>query len=127
MPVRQNNAGEKPVLVLSVQAEGEGENNDDQMNYINEYDITPGVYVHYKGGKYVVTDLITHLENSAKGQMEKLEDPLVVYRDLERPTGIVKDKRQAIQQVYARKLSEFTALVISERHEQPVKRFTLIS
>ncbi len=92
------------------------------MNRINEYDLEPGVYQHYKGGLYVVTDLVTHMDNPATGKMAKLQDPLVVYRDLQAIQRHVKGRVQMAHQVYARKLSEFNSMVT--HNELPTKRFT---
>jgi hypothetical protein len=92
------------------------------MNYINEYNLEPGVYKHYKGGLYVVTDLVTHMDNPATAKMEALPDPLVVYRDVTPVKRHVKGKPQQAHQVYARPLSEFTSMVT--HNELPTKRFT---
>lgn len=51
------------------------------INWINEYDLNPGVYEHYKGGIYIVQNLITHSKKA--GKVKKLRDPMVVYRDLD--------------------------------------------
>ena len=83
------------------------------MNRINEFNIEPGVYRHYKGGMYVVTDIVTHMDNPTTGRMEPLQEPLVVYRDLEAIVKHVNGKPRQAHQVYARPLSEFTALVDS--------------
>jgi hypothetical protein len=91
------------------------------MNSINEYKLMPGVYQHYKGGMYVVTELVTHLEG-ADGVMQPLPDPLVCYRDLD----TTKEHK-----VYARPLSVFTAIVphndktVATFAWQTPKRFTL--
>lgn len=77
------------------------------MNRINEFNLEPGVYKHHKGGLYVVTDVITHMDNPTIGKMESLPDPLVVYRDLKAPVRHVKGRNQTAHQVYARTLSEF--------------------
>lgn len=92
------------------------------MNRINEYNLEPGVYQHYKGGLYVVTDIVTHMDNTAIGKMEPLPDPLVVYRDIEAPVRHVNGKSQAAHQVYARPLNEFTGTV--DKNGEIVKRFT---
>lgn len=81
------------------------------MNRINEYNVEPGVYKHYKGGLYVVTDLVTHMDNVATGKMDPLQDPLVVYRDVTPIVRNVNGRAQAAHQVYAKALSEFTAIV----------------
>lgn len=92
------------------------------MNRINEYNLEPGVYQHYKGGLYVVTDIVTHMDNPAIGKMEPLPDPLVVYRDLEAPVRHVNGRSQSAHQVYARTLNEFTGTV--DNNGEAVKRFT---
>jgi hypothetical protein len=90
------------------------------MDRINEFNIEPGTYKHYKGGLYVVTDIITHMDNASTGKMEALQDPLVVYRDVTRIKRHVNGKPKEAHQVYAIKLSEFTAIV-----KPGTKRFTL--
>jgi hypothetical protein len=91
------------------------------MNRINEYNLEPGTYQHYKGGLYVVLEIVTHMENDASKKMEPLSDPLVVYRDLTPVVRHVNGKPMAAHQVYARKLSEFTGTV--SKDENIVKRF----
>lgn len=83
------------------------------MNSLNEYKLMPGVYQHYKGGLYVVTELVTHMEG-ADGEMEYLPDPLVCYRELDATS---KDHK-----VYARPLSVFTATV--PHNDTTVEAFT---
>lgn len=90
------------------------------MNWITEYNIKPGVYRHYKGGIYVVTELITHMDN-ADGAMAPLVDPLVCYRDLEPIVRHIDGRMMAAHQVYARPLSEFNAEI-----HIGTKRFTHI-
>jgi hypothetical protein len=92
------------------------------MNRINEFGIEPGVYEHYKKGLYVVTDIITHMDNPNTGKMEAIPDPLVVYRDVTPVVRHVNGKAQTAHQVYARTLSEFTAIV--PHNGKNVKRFT---
>lgn len=94
------------------------------MNRINEFNLEPGVYEHYKGNLYVVTDIVTHMENPASKKVEPLADPLVVYRDLDPVVRHINGKNQAAHQVYARPLSEFTGMILKD--EQPVKRFTRV-
>lgn len=94
------------------------------MNYVNEYDLEPGVYQHYKGGKYVVTDIVTHMDNPATAKMEPLPDPLVVYRDLTPIVKHVRGKAQQAHQVYAHSLAEFTGMV--DHNKVKVKRFKKI-
>lgn len=67
------------------------------INWINEYNLTPGVYEHYKGTLYIVQNLITHHEVENE-KWEKMRDPEVVFRTLENeyletPTG----KREVIR------------------------------
>jgi len=92
------------------------------MNSINEFNINPGVYRHHKGGLYVVLDIITHMDNAAKGAMEPLADPLVVYRDLTALPGHVNGKPAVPHKRYARTLSEFIGTV--QKGNAIVKRFT---
>lgn len=87
------------------------------MNRINEYNLEPGIYQHYKGGLYVVTELVTHMDNS-KGKMEPLNDPIVCYRDLKSIPRHVNGKMQYPHQMYGRPLSSFFELVNGK------KRFT---
>lgn len=82
------------------------------MNRINEYSIEPGTYQHYKGGIYVVTDLITHMDDVATGKMAPLADPLVVYRDLNPVVRHVEGRVQIAHQLYARPLSEFQSMTV---------------
>lgn len=92
------------------------------MNYINEYDLQPGIYKHYKGDLYVVIDIITHMENNAINKMELLTDPLVVYRDVVGiPGHDIKGKPGIPHKRYARALSEFTGDVIKDGVS--IKRF----
>ena len=65
------------------------------MLRINQYNIEPGMY-QCSGIFVVVTELVTHHNN---GELKELEDPLVVYRDLE----------QKVEKyiTYSMKLSEF--------------------
>lgn len=93
------------------------------MNWINEY-IQPGMYQHYKGGMYVLVDVITHADNVATGQMDKLADPLVVYRDLVPMVEHVNGKAITPHKRYMRTLSEFTAMV--NHNEKRVPRFKQI-
>lgn len=95
------------------------------MNWINEY-IEPGTYQHYKGGMYVVTEVVTHMENESIGKIEKMPMPLVVYRDLH---AIVEHDVNGkpvptVHKRYARKLSEFEEIII--HNDKSVKRFTKI-
>jgi hypothetical protein len=95
------------------------------MTRINEFNIEPGVYQHYKGSHYVVVELVTHMENAAVGKMEPLPDPLVVYRDLQVVMRHVNGKYQNAHQVYARAYSEFNGMV-DLPHDIKVKRFTKV-
>jgi hypothetical protein len=94
------------------------------MNRINEFNLEPGPYKHYKGGVYVVTTIITHVENDASKKMEPLADPLVVYHDVTPVVRHVEGKVQAAHQVYARKLSEFKGTV--SKDDNIFNRFTLL-
>jgi len=52
------------------------------MDWINEYDVQPGVYQHYKGELYIVQGVVTHTMND-KEKWRKLRVPYVMYRRLE--------------------------------------------
>lgn len=85
----------------------------------NQYNIQPGTYQHWKNKKlYVVTDLVTHLEDPEQHIMVEQTDPLVVYRDLEWNYELIGNTRKMVQKTYARRLSEFNELM-----EGGVKRF----
>jgi hypothetical protein len=56
------------------------------MLRINQFNLEPGVY-DCSGVKVVVTEIITHQDGD---QLVELEDPFVVYRDLE-PKIIVQN------------------------------------
>lgn len=76
------------------------------MHRINEFHLEPGVYRHHKGNLFVVTNIITHMDN-AEGHMEPLQDPVVVYHDLENVVRHVNGRAQFAHQVYAHPLSQF--------------------
>lgn len=91
------------------------------MERINEYDIEPGTYQHYKGGLYVVVELVTHVDGP-DGKMRLLDDPLVVYRDLVALTGHdIKGKPGTPYRRYARPLSEFSGYT-----NEGIKRFKIL-
>lgn len=92
------------------------------MNRINEFNLEPGTYQHYKGGLYVVVQIVTHMDNPENGKMEALPDPLVCYRDLSPMARHINGRYQNVHQVYARPLSEFTGTVT--HNGEVVKRFT---
>jgi hypothetical protein len=96
----------------------------------NQFKLEPGPYEHYKQNTdgshpiYVVESMVTHME--LNGVWTKLQDPLVVYRNLEpqwheTPTG---GKTQLLKH-FARPFSEFTSMVNIGTPEEPkmVKRF----
>ena len=85
------------------------------MNRINEFNLEPGVYQHFEGRIYVLTDIVTHMNDPITGHMEPLQDPLVIYRDIVKQ---VDGKAYQAHQVYAQSLREFTGLV-----SPGVKRF----
>lgn len=89
------------------------------MNWVNEY-IQPGTYQHYKGGLYVLVDVVTHADNT-EGKMDKLVDPLVIYRDLTGTVEHVNGKPVVPHKRYARTLSSFTSNV--EHNKNIVPRF----
>jgi hypothetical protein len=92
------------------------------VNRINEFGLEPGTYKHYKGGLYVVTDIVTHMENPTNNKMAALADPLVIYRDVVAVVKHVNGKNQTAHQVYARTLSDFTATI--QHDNKSIKRFT---
>lgn len=94
------------------------------MNRINEFDLEPGAYEHYKGNIYVVTEVLTHTDHPDTGKMEPLADPLVIYRDLEPTMQHVNGRYQWVHKRYGRKLSEFKGTV--EHNGEIVKRFKLL-
>lgn len=49
----------------------------------NQFGLKPGAYQHYKGGIFVVENVLTHQEEDPEGPFMKLQDPLVIYRNLE--------------------------------------------
>ena len=94
------------------------------INYINEY-IEPGVYEHYKGGIYVLLDVITHMENPSVGKIERLAEPLVVYRDLTQILEHDKNGKPCYpHKRYCRTISDFKAMVMHDGNS--VKRFKKI-
>jgi hypothetical protein len=94
------------------------------MNRINEYNLEPGTYEHYKGSIYVVTEIVTHMDNPETGHMEPLHDPLVVYRDVEPVVRHVNGRAQQAHQVYAHPLSAFAGTV--QVDDRQVKRFKIL-
>lgn len=59
----------------------------------------------------MVLDLVTHKENSISGDMERLDDPEVIYRDLISATEHVNGKTQAVHRRYSMKLSEWNLVI----------------
>lgn len=77
------------------------------MNRINEFNVEPGTYEHHKGGLYVVTGMLTHVEGP-EGKMITMEEPLVLFRDLEPIQHDVNGKITSNPlRIYGHKLSEF--------------------
>lgn len=93
------------------------------MNQINEFNFEPGTYRHYKGGYYVALDLITHADDVQTGKMEPLQDPLVVYRDINALVQHVNGRPTIPHRRYARALSEFTGMAELPNGDL-TKRFT---
>lgn len=91
------------------------------MNYHNEYSISPGCYEHHKGLVFVLLDLVTHTENAITGDMEKMDDPEVVYRDLVTPVEHFEGKLTQIHRRYKMKLSEWNLIM-----DDGKKRFAAI-
>ena len=80
------------------------------MNLHNEHNIAPGVYRHHKGTHFVVTGLITHIENETSGDMEELprEKMLIVYHDVERVPKMVQGKMtKEYHQQYSMTVAQF--------------------
>ena len=94
------------------------------MDRINEHNLEPGTYQHYKGGIYVVIAMVTHMDNPTTGKMELAQDPLVVYRDIDQIMRHINGKATLGFNTYARKLSEFMATVM--HNNETVKRFKKI-
>jgi hypothetical protein len=100
------------------------------MEWINEYNLYPGVYEHYKGELYVVENIITHSLDS-KNEFYQLDDPKVVYRNLvpiyrPKETGTNKETGEPITimvkvtMVFEQPLSRFF-----ENIKKGVKRFKM--
>lgn len=87
----------------------------------NQFNIEPGVYEHYKGGLYVVETILTHMKNEEGGDWIKLQDPLVIYRNLEAQVESINGVSKYVIKTYARKLSNFTGTVVVD--EKTIKRF----
>lgn len=77
------------------------------MLAINQFNLYPGVYEHYKGGLYIVRTIVTH--EKINDAWVRIEDPLVCYENLEPQYDKVKgDNPTMVQKAYQRPLSEFT-------------------
>jgi hypothetical protein len=86
----------------------------------NQFKLQPGTYQHWKNKSiYVVTAIVTHMEDHTTHHMVEQADPLVVYRDLEQAHAEIGGVKKQIIKVYARRLSEFTEVM-----EGGVKRFS---
>lgn len=91
----------------------------------NEYKVKPGVYEHYKinaDGKhpvYVVENIGNWVQ--VHGVWTKLQDPLVIYRNLEHQFEEVNGKPTWVIKNFMRPLSEFTSTV--EVNGERVPRF----
>lgn len=95
------------------------------MLAINQFDLTPGVYEHYKGGLYVVRTVITHVRVEYNGEWERMQDPWVAYEHLEpQYESINGSEKKMVQRAYLRKLSDFTSDV--EIEGKIMKRFKLV-
>lgn len=90
----------------------------------NQFGIKPGTYEHYKGGIYVVENILTHEKPIAEGAWTKMHDPLVIYRNLEQQFESVNGTKQYVIKTFARPLTEFLATV--EIDGVSVKRFKRI-
>ena len=81
------------------------------MNVHNEYEFTPGVYRHHKGMFFVALDLVTHKENAISGDMEKLDDPEIIYRELVVEPEHVNGKLMTPHRRFSMKLSEWKKMI----------------
>lgn len=77
----------------------------------NQFKLKPGVYEHYKGGIYVVENIVTHEANEDGGDWIHLQDPKVIYRNLDAQYATINDVRQQIIKTFSKRLSEFTGWV----------------
>lgn len=85
----------------------------------NQFGVKPGPYEHYKGGIYILRNIVTH--HKLDGAWTHIQDPWIVYEHLEPKYEEVNGVMQQVQKSYMRRMSEFTAEV--EVDGQKVKRF----
>lgn len=91
----------------------------------SQFHVKPGAYEHYKTNAdgshpiYVVENIITH--HQQEGVWVKLQDPFVVYRNLDQQFENINGTRTWVIKTFMRPLSEFTSDV--EVNGQLVKRF----
>jgi len=93
------------------------------LNWINEY-IQPGTYRHYEGGLYVLLDVITDEYDTATGKMNKLGDPLIMFRDLVPLVDYVNGKAVTPHRRYTCALSKFIEKV--DYQNGSVQRFKAV-
>lgn len=76
----------------------------------NQYHIKPGAYKHYKGGIYIVENILTH--HKVEGVWTKLHDPLVIYRNLDAQYESINGKAPVmIVKTYCRTFLEFFEVI----------------
>lgn len=73
----------------------------------NQYDLEPGVYELYKGGLYVVETILNHMKNEDGGDWLKLQDPWVVYRNLEPQVEKLNGRDTFVIKTFGMRLSKF--------------------
>lgn len=92
----------------------------------NQFGLRPGPYEHYKINAdgshpiYVVENIVTHVWK--KGIWFKLQDPYVIYRNLENQYEEVNGTRQWVIKSFMRTLSEFMGEAVGADGKK-VKRF----
>lgn len=76
----------------------------------NQYEIKPGPYQHYKGGIYIVENILTH--HKVEGVWTKIQDPLIIYRNLEAQYEAINgDKPVMVIKTYCRTFVEFHEVI----------------
>lgn len=73
----------------------------------NQYHLEPGVYESYKGGLYVVETILNHMKNEDGGDWIKMQDPLVVYRNLEAQVEKLNGVDTFVIKTFGMRLSRF--------------------
>lgn len=78
----------------------------------NQFGIKPGPYKHYKGATFIVENILTHQEEDQEGPFIKLQDPLVIYRDLEYQFESLNGVKQLVIKTYSMPLSLFAGNIM---------------